>query len=174
MRVAETFEIAAPAEVVFNRMNNVGDVGYCIAGVKRVEVIDDRESNWKIEQRIGFMARTFDLHAKIEELEPPKRISFSASGQDVEVHGQIAFALIEPRLTRCDLEMEIEVVGALAPLVEIFAKGPQQALIRETVANLRAKLDGAGAPDVSTPARPSLAARILALLGLRRSASDPA
>jgi carbon monoxide dehydrogenase subunit G len=143
------FEIAAPIDVVFNRMNNVGDVGYCIAGVKRVEVLNDRESQWKIQQRIGFMARTFDLRAKISELEPPNRIAFVASGQDVEIEGDVTFKRVEPALTNCVLAMEVEVVGALAPLVDVFAKGPQQALIRETVSNLRATLDGATLPAPS-------------------------
>jgi uncharacterized protein len=176
VKIEETFDIAAPIDVVFNRMNNVGDVGYCIAGVKRVEVVNDRESRWKIEQRIGFMARTFDLQAAIKKLDPPNRIAFGAAGQDVEVDGQIRFAALDSANTRCNLEMEIEVVGTLAPLVEIFAKGPQQALIRETVANLRAALDGAGptegAQGEATPAaRLSLVARVLAFLELRDSGS---
>ena len=98
------FEIAAPIDVVFNRMNNVGDVGYCISGVKRVEVLNDRESQWKIQQRIGFMARTFDLRAKISELEPPNRIAFVASGQDVEIEGELEgqLATIESRLAELE------------------------------------------------------------------------
>jgi carbon monoxide dehydrogenase subunit G len=172
VRIDETFDIAAPQETVFNRMNNVGDVGYCIAGVKRVEVINDRESNWKIEQRFGFMARTFDLKAQIKELDPPKRIAFGAAGQDVEVDGHISFTAVEPALTRCELEIEVEVVGALAPLVEVFAKGPQQALVRETVANLRAALEGEGPPPApateSAPKR-GLIARIRAWFGPKHS-----
>jgi carbon monoxide dehydrogenase subunit G len=174
VRIDETFEIAAPQETVYNRMNNVGDVGYCIAGVKRVEVIDERESNWKIEQRFGFMARTFDLKAQIKELEPPRRIAFAAAGQDVEVNGQIAFTAVEPSLTRCELEIEVDVVGALAPLVEVFAKGPQQQLVRETVANLRAALEGEGppeAPAAEPKASPGWLARIRAWFGARRSDS---
>lgn len=166
MRVEEIFEISAPIETVFDRMNNVGDVGYCIAGVKRVEVVNERQSNWKIEQAIGFMSRTFDLQARIKQLEPPRRIAFDAIGQDVEVNGQIMFVPIAKAVTRCDLEMEIDVVGALAPLVEMFAKGAQQTLIRETVANLRAALDGAGPTEVrlepSDAPRVSLGARLKA------------
>jgi carbon monoxide dehydrogenase subunit G len=142
MRIEETFDIAAAPEVVFGRMNNVGDVGYCIAGVQRVDVINDRESRWKITQQVGFMARTFDLDARITGLEPPKRIAFQASGQDVEIVGDLALVARDGPATNCTLIMEIDVVGALAPLVELFAKGPQQALMRQTVANLRATLDG--------------------------------
>lgn len=148
-------------------MNNVGDVGYCIAGVKRVEVINERESQWKIEQRIGFMARTFDLRAKISELEPPNRIAFVASGQDVEIEGDVTFTRVEPALTNCVVAVEVEIVGALAPLVDVFAKGSQQALMRQTVSNLRATLDGATLPAPSGEAGRFSFERLRAWLRLR-------
>jgi hypothetical protein len=42
----------------------------------------------------GFMARSFDLRAKITDLERPSRIAFAATGQDVEIVGDVAFTQV--------------------------------------------------------------------------------
>jgi carbon monoxide dehydrogenase subunit G len=141
MIVEETFEVAAPVGYVYDQISDFGDIGYCVAGVQSVTVLNERESEWKIEQRFGAMARRFKLHATMIEAERPSLMKFTASSQDVDVSGRVEFEELEPNLTRCSMSMEIDVIGPLAPLVELFAKGPQQALIRKTVGNVRTKLE---------------------------------
>lgn len=167
MIVQETFDVAAPVEYVYDQMSDVGDIGYCVAGVQSVTVLNERESEWKIEQRFGAMARRFRLHATMTEAERPSRIKFTASGQDVNVTGQVDLEELDSGSTRCAMTMEIDVVGPLAPLVELFAKGPQQALIRKTLANVRTKLETGGVPATAAAglAAPSVAVPTAAAFG---------
>ena len=154
MLVEQSFDVASPVDTVFDTLKSVRDIGLCVAGVKSVDLIDERRSTWRIEQRLGFMSRSFTLAAEITELHRPDRIGFSAVDNDVTVTGAVNLAPNGNQSTQCKLQMEIEVSGALAPLVDLFAKGPQEALIRDTIANLRTKLEdtaGAGAP--ATPAQ---------------------
>lgn len=165
MRVEEQFEIAAPNEEIYRQLNDVGGIGTCIAGVRNVTVESPDESRWEIIFRAGPMQRTVKLAAKILERDPPKRIVFSGTGQDVEISGHVDLDALGTAQTRCTVVIEANITGPLGPLVELMAKGPQQALIRETIGNLRARLEGSGvgeqaaAPQLPEPRRPGMLAR---------------
>jgi carbon monoxide dehydrogenase subunit G len=141
MEVHEVFDVQAPPASVYDSLNNVGDIGHCVSGVTSVEVLNDVESRWKVEQKLGFLARTFTLNAKITNARKPELIEFSAAAEDVNVSGKMELAPADTTATQCALTMNVEVTGPLAPIVELFAKGPQKALIAETITNLRTKLE---------------------------------
>jgi carbon monoxide dehydrogenase subunit G len=152
MKIEQTFEVAAPIERLFGVLNDVDAIGQCIAGVKDVVAVSDTESRWKIEARAGFMARTFDIAGTITERRPPSYLAFSGAGQEVSISGYVELEPLEPLLTRCSAVVEAQTSGALAPLVDLMARGPQQALIEQTVSNLRRRLDEeAAAPPAPTP-----------------------
>jgi carbon monoxide dehydrogenase subunit G len=146
LRVEERFAVSSPRELVYALLNDVGEIGTCVAGVQSIEVVDEMRSRWRIEQRFGFIARTFTLDARITEREPLRRVAFAASDREVAITGHVALEEALGGGTDCAILLDIDVSGPLAPLVEIFARGPQQALIRQTVANLRERLEAAGEP----------------------------
>jgi carbon monoxide dehydrogenase subunit G len=80
MKIDERFEIATPIENMYREINNIDKIGWCIAGVKDVKVLNDTESMWKIEVRAGFMARTFNLRGKITERRAPSYLGFYEQG----------------------------------------------------------------------------------------------
>ena len=146
MRVEERFEVSSPPELVYGLLTDVGEIGLCVAGVQSIDVVDETHSTWRIEQRFGFISRTFKLAARITALEPLRRVAFAASDHEVSITGHVLLDAGEGASTACTIELDIVVSGPLAPLVEIFARGPQQTLIRQTVANLRERLEAAGQP----------------------------
>jgi carbon monoxide dehydrogenase subunit G len=155
MKIEETFEIATDIDRMYRELNDVGHIGYCVAGVKQVDVVDHTHSRWRIEQRIGFMARTFNLDAQIVERRAPTFIGFKANGQDVEINGHVQLDERGSERTGCEILIDAAVTGPLAPLVDLMAKGPQQQLIQETINNLRRRLEavasGEPIPEPSLP-----------------------
>ena len=149
MTVEEQFVVSTGRDAVYEQLNDVGQIGWCVAGVKSIEVVDDDRSVWKIEQRFGIIARSFTLAAQITGRTPRERIAFSAADREVSITGRVDLA-DRGEGTACAVWLDIDVRGPLAPLVEIFAKGPQKALIQQTVANLRERLEGV--PEPATPA----------------------
>jgi carbon monoxide dehydrogenase subunit G len=143
---------------MYRELNDIEQIGYCVAGVKEVTAISADESRWKVEVRAGFMARTFNLNGRITERRPPEFLAFSGAGQDVEIAGHVQLLSLSSDLTRCETVVEATVVGPFASIVDLMAKGPQQALIQETINNLRKRLESVAAGDgtqlveVSTPA----------------------
>jgi carbon monoxide dehydrogenase subunit G len=147
MKIEHTFEVGAPIDRLYKVLNDVDAIGHCIAGVKEVVAVSDTESKWKIEARAGFMARVFDISGTITERRPPSYLAFTGAGQDVSISGIVHLESVEPRLTRCNAVLEVQTSGSLAPLIDLMARGPQQALIEQTISNLRHRLDEeAGAP----------------------------
>lgn len=159
MRIEEQFDVDSPIGRVFDELNDVTEIGQCIAGFKAVQVLDATHSRWKFEQRFGAIAKTFDLEATITETQPPERIIFRATGQEVGINGHVNLQTLGAARTHCEVLIDVEVIGPLAALVEIFAKGPQKKLVTQTISNMRSKLEGtagdAGAPATgSGPAQP--------------------
>jgi carbon monoxide dehydrogenase subunit G len=166
MKIETSFEIAFPIEALYREINDVGRIGYCVAGVKDVRVLTADESLWKVEARAGFMARTFNLRGKIVERRPPEYIAFVGQGQDVEVTGHLNLKALGPSLTKCEAVVEATVTGAFASVVDLMARGPQQALIQQTIDNLRNRLASLGAADevaVVATAPPESSSRIPAI-----------
>lgn len=142
MRVEEQFYVLAAPELMFRELNDVGGIGQCIAGVKRVEVLSDDESRWKLEVRAGFVAMNVELDARITERRPHDLLRFVASGQDVEIDGRVDLAA-NGSGTNCRVLIDATIGGALGPLAERVARGPQEQLVATTIENIRQRLEAA-------------------------------
>jgi carbon monoxide dehydrogenase subunit G len=157
MQIEERFNVAAPPAKVYGEMSDVGGIGDCIAGVKRVEVVSPDRSRWKIEVRAGFVAMNVELDAEIVERREPELLRFDANGQDVEISGRVEFAADGNGGTDCAVLIDAQIGGALGPLADRIARGPQEQLVAETVANIRARLEesAVGAAPADAPATAS-------------------
>jgi len=183
VKIEETFEIGVPIERMYREINDIGHIGYCVAGVKEVSAINADESRWRVEVRAGFMARTFTLNGKITQRRPPEYLEFAGSGQDVEIVGHVLLHSLAVDRTQCETVIEATVVGPFASIVDLMARGPQQALIKETISNLRKRLESVGDADeapLSNEAPPEppnrglfarIAARLRSMFGGRRQRS---
>jgi hypothetical protein len=105
------------------------------------------------------MARTFNLDGRITERREPEYFAFAGKGQDVDVNGFLELEPVDGNSTNCRAVIEAEVTGPFATIVDLMARGPQQQLIRQTIANLRQRLEQIAsgetpAPHPVAPAKP--------------------
>ena len=141
MLIQERFQVAQPVETVYRAITNVGEIGYCLAGVKDVRVINDSESEWKVEARVGAICQVIKLRGRITERAPGERVAFTAEGQHVFLTGDIQ---TEPNRgeTVCSVTLDLTIQGPLAPLVNLIAKTTQRQLMNQTITNFRRKVEG--------------------------------
>jgi carbon monoxide dehydrogenase subunit G len=139
MRIEERFDVAAPPELTFQELNDVSGIGRCIAGVQEVTIVNDDESRWKLQVLAGFMALTITLDARITARRPYEYIAFAAGGQDVELTGHVSI-LGSGATSTCEIVIDADIGGPLGPLADVMARGQQQALVADTVKNIRARL----------------------------------
>src|SRR3954463_13297044 len=125
MKIEEQFTIGVPIERFYREINDIGEIGYCIAGVKKAEVLSEIESKWTVEAKAGFMARTFNLDGRITERRPPEYFAFAGKGQDVDVNGPLGLQAVALGPPPCRAVIEAEVVGPFATIVDLMARGPQ-------------------------------------------------
>ncbi len=159
MQIQETFEVPIPREQVYTEFADVAGIGSCIAGVEDIEVVNDDESRWRVGLTAGFMAVTIDLEAKIVGRRPPEEVKFVATGQNVELAGTVVLAAAGPAATSCDITIDIDPQGGLAPLMVQLGRGPQERLANETISNLREYLIRSGGAVNAAPAPPPADAR---------------
>ena len=141
MEIKETFEVPVAPDVTYRALNDVGGIGECIAGVQDVRVLDEDRSRWNLEVRAGFMALQVALDARIVERIQDRRIGFAAEGQDVSLTGHVDLAQAPGGGTECEVFIDAAIGGPLGPMADIMARGPQEALVAETVSNIRARLE---------------------------------
>ena len=158
MRIEERFDVACTPELTYRELNSVADIGQCIAGVQEVTVINGDESRWKIQVLAGFMAITLSLDAQITERHPYERIAFAAVGQDVALTGHVNISSSAPMMSTCEVVIDADIGGPLGPLADVMARGPQEALIAETIKNIRARLSALAGTDQAGDAGDSNAA----------------
>jgi carbon monoxide dehydrogenase subunit G len=145
VKIHETVVLAVPIERMYEAVSDIEDIGWCVAGVKQVKATGPDDSLWKVEARAGFMARTFDIQARIVERRPPEHLAFVGTGQDLVMSGHLNLRSLAPDQTECEIEVDAQVTGPFSSIVDLMARGPQQQLIRQTIANLRRKLEGEAA-----------------------------
>lgn len=158
MRIEERFDVACSPELTYRELNSVADIGQCIAGVQEVTVINGDESRWKLQVLAGFMAITVSLDAQITERRPNERIAFAAVGQDVALTGYVNISSSAPMMSTCEVVIDADIGGPLGPLADVMARGPQEALIAETIKNIRARLTALAGADHAGGAGDSSAA----------------
>ena len=141
IRVEEEFDVEAETTHVYRSICDVGEIGYVIAGVQQVDVIDQDRSTWKVQVKAGMIAQTLTLNGLIVTRNPPSGLTFRAEGRNVALSGLVELTAAGPALTRCRVAVESQVTGKLASLVNLVVRTTQRQLINQTIANFRRKLE---------------------------------
>jgi carbon monoxide dehydrogenase subunit G len=134
------FDVARPIADVYDAVCNIGDFGYVIAGVKEVEILDADRSNWKVAVRAGMIAQTIVLSGRVTERVPLRRLAFAAEGRNVAMSGAIDLSAVGAAETNCQVSVQAEVTGRLAPIVDLISRTTQKQMIAQTIENFKQKL----------------------------------
>lgn len=83
MKVAESFVVTEPREVVWLVVGNVERVAACLPGVEQVTMEDSDRGSVRITQSLGPLTATFDARMQVTSRESGRAISFSATGRTI-------------------------------------------------------------------------------------------
>jgi carbon monoxide dehydrogenase subunit G len=86
---SEEFLVQATIDQCWNIVSDLSSVGSCIPGCESVTSVDSKTANFKVKLRIGYISKTLELKARIEEERAPNHFSFVAEGTDAEISGAI-------------------------------------------------------------------------------------
>ncbi len=160
MRLENSFEVAAPAEVAWRLLTDVPQVAPCMPGLEAVEVVG--ENAWRATMRVklGPISLQFVTDLERRELdEAAGRAILAASAREARGRGR-AEATIESVLhptsggTRVDLVTELTLHGAVAQYGRGIVADVASRLTTQFAECIERRLTAADVPTAPQPQAP--------------------
>jgi len=111
------FKVDAPPEVLWKFLRDFEALCTCIPGVERIEVLDDRNAEVTVKEKVGVVPLIVTLKARIESEDPPRRLHATASAEhlkmDIDVSLQASGSGTELRSV-----FDVQGSGQLKPIVD--------------------------------------------------------
>jgi carbon monoxide dehydrogenase subunit G len=161
VKVTESFVVAESPPVLWEFLEQIDRVAWCVPGVEHVEVLDEQNSRLRIAQAIGPMTTTLDVRMQITERVPASSMSFTAIGRSVRgaaghVRATNVIELSEegPDSTRVSLAADIALGGMIGSVgqkaVAKQARKISQAFAESLQRELRGEPVSAQAPAAAS------------------------
>ncbi len=107
---SEEFLVRATIDKCWNFVSDLSNVGSCIPGCESVASVDSKTANFKVKLRIGYISKTLELKARINEERAPNHFSFAAQGTDAEISGAIDLASLNEQ-TKLKYRIDIDPIS---------------------------------------------------------------
>jgi carbon monoxide dehydrogenase subunit G len=108
---SEEFQIDVSWDRCWAFFSDLANVGKCIPGCEAVTPINNTSATFRIKLKVGYLSKTFELHAKVSERVAPSRIAFIAEGADAEITGDLQISEISSDKTAVKYTIEIRPVS---------------------------------------------------------------
>jgi carbon monoxide dehydrogenase subunit G len=145
----DRFTVKAPAATVWAFLRDPEQVGRCIPGTERVEVIDDTHYRVTAGARVSFLSVSFRMTVTLTEIEEPRRLVSVAEGIDDRLKERVKLAAaltlepLGPRETAVSYRIDLGVYGKLASLGLTVIKGKARQMAAEFADGIRTRLEAA-------------------------------
>ena len=111
-----SFSVAAPPEALWRFLRDFESLCTCIPGVERIQVLDERNAELTVKEKIGVIPMIITLKASIESEEPPRRLH--------------AVARAEHLTMAIDVELEKSAAGTqLRSVFDVTGSGQLKAIV---------------------------------------------
>src|SRR5438046_6775215 len=88
------FDVTAPIEKVWSFLSDTRQVGRCVPGVDRIEVLDATHARWDLTVKIGPLSQTLKVTTGTLEQVPLRRGRFRGAADNIHMTGTIELAAI--------------------------------------------------------------------------------
>lgn len=145
----DRFTVQAPVAKVWAFLRDPQQVGQCIPGTERIEVIDDRHYLVVAGARVSFLSVSFAMNVEVTEIEEPVRLVSVADGMDSRIKERVKLSsalTLEPRgedATDVSYKIELTVFGKLASLGFSVIKGKAKQMATDFATCIRTRLEAA-------------------------------
>ena len=145
----DRFTVRAPVEKVWAFLREPEQVGRCIPGTERIEVIDDTHYHVVAGAKVGFFSVSFAMSVTVTEIEEPRRLVSTAEGMDARLKERVRITsalTLEPRdpaTTDVSYRIDLTVFGKLAALGFGVMKGKAQQMAADFATAIRTRLETA-------------------------------
>ena len=116
------FSVSTPPQDLWRFLRDFESLCSCIPGVERIVVVDERNAELTVKEKVGVVPLIVTLHARIESEEPPRRLHAVAKAQHLTMAIDVA---LEKSAAGTELHSVFDVTGTgpLKPIVDrLFEK----------------------------------------------------
>ena len=144
------FAIDAPVERVWAALFDVPTMAGWVPGVTAARRLDDRHYEITVEQRVAFLTARFETLLELQEVDPPRRVSFTLEGKDGRIGSSIKVLttiLLEPESagrTALVYRNDMSVFGRLGTIGFAVIKRKAREIEEEFARRANAALAGDG------------------------------
>jgi carbon monoxide dehydrogenase subunit G len=143
----DRFTVNAPVEKVWAFLRDPQQVGTCIPGTERIDVVDDTHYHVVAGARVSFLSVSFAMHVAVTDIEEPRRLVSVAEGMDSRIKERvklISALTLEPRgpaTTDVSYRIDLTVFGKLASLGFSVIKGKARQMATDFATCIRTRLE---------------------------------
>jgi carbon monoxide dehydrogenase subunit G len=135
-----TFEVRAPIDRVWAFLSDMRQVGSCVPGVQRVEVLDDKRARWDLMVKIGPLVQTFVVTTETLEQTPPSRGRFHGVADNLDMIGTIELAPAG-KSTKVVYTLSAHAKGPLSRIMDNFMRSRLKLQTEEFAASVKKALE---------------------------------
>ena len=145
----DRFTVQAPIGAVWAFLRDPHQVGACIPGTERIEVVDDTHYHVVAGARVSFLSVSFAMDVALTEIEEPRRLVSVAEGMDSRIKERVKLSsalTLEPRgpaTTDVAYRIDLTVFGKLASLGFTVIKGKARQMATEFATCIQSRLEAA-------------------------------
>lgn len=136
------FTINRSIDVVFDFLTDLERMGWCIAGVKEVRVLDKIHSEWKVEVRAGIISQSVRLEVTLSDVRSQNHIAFAGKGRNVDLSGTLELSPLNGQ-TMVSFRAIIIAKGPLGPLIDLVMGHTAANLTKQSVEKIKSAVEGA-------------------------------
>jgi carbon monoxide dehydrogenase subunit G len=143
----DRFIVKAPIETVWAFLRDPQQVGPCIPGTERIDLVDDTHYHVVAGAKVGFLSVSFAMNVAVTEIDAPRRLVSVAEGMDarikerVKITSALSLESVGPAETAVSYHIDLGVFGKLASLGFTVIKGKARQMAGEFAASIRARLE---------------------------------
>lgn len=135
-----SFDVRAPIDVVWSFLSDMRQVGRCVPGVEKVELVDGNQAVWDLRVRIGPLSQTMRIVTRTLDGVPSRHGRFHGEADNLDMTGTIDLSPA-PDGTKVVYTLSVTAKGRLAHLLNNFMRTRLEAQTEEFAANVKKALE---------------------------------
>ncbi len=155
-----SFSVNAPPRELWHFLRDFESLCTCIPGVEKIKVIDERNAELTVKEKIGVIPMILTLKAQIESEEPPKRLHAVARAEHLTMAIDVE---LKASTVGTDLRSVFDVTGTgqLKPIVDRLFEKRATERTAQFAESLAQRFSGAAPVETAAPERGSWLRRLL-------------
>lgn len=136
-----TFTIKLPIKSVWSFMTDRLEVGCLFPGCQGVKILNDLDSIWTLRMSLGPFSRTIEMKGHTTEMIELKRMSWTATHENINTSGFVTFRKISEDETELTYRLEGHVTGYFSFFQDIVVAEKLGEVCRSFMKNIKERLE---------------------------------